>query len=68
MAVFPFWRKQALGSPRNTTLQKLTQRDNSITSTGVGALAETMDGTTTSRTLSSWRIGKEGANLPAVSL
>jgi Ran GTPase-activating protein (RanGAP) involved in mRNA processing and transport len=61
---------QSLGF-RNTTLQKLSLGMNSITSTGLGALLETMEQSSNSITdldLRRNHIGDEGANLLARSL
>jgi hypothetical protein len=60
---------QALGS-RNTTLQKLALRANSITSTGIGVLLETMQQRShiTDLYLENNTLGNEGAMLLARSL
>jgi hypothetical protein len=60
---------QTLGS-RNTTLQKLALGENSITSTGVGVLLETMEQSShiTDLDLRYNRICNEGANILARSL
>jgi Ran GTPase-activating protein (RanGAP) involved in mRNA processing and transport len=60
---------QSLGS-RNTTLQKLSLRTNSITSTGVGVLLETMAHRSLAMDIDLQRnpIGNEGASLLARSL
>jgi Ran GTPase-activating protein (RanGAP) involved in mRNA processing and transport len=60
---------QTLGS-RNTTLQKLTLANNSITSTSVGVLLETMEHNShiTDLDLQNNPIGDEGASLLARSL
>jgi hypothetical protein len=68
MAVFPFWRKLSLSEH---DAAEATLDNDSITSTGIGVLFETMEQSshrTTDIDLGHNRIGNEGVRLLARSL